>query len=237
MADLFTEVNEAIKQERLDNFLKNYGPYIIIFAIALILGTAINAGYRAWKNDTNKKQTAILFPALEENSIESLEGSLKTLHGDTAILAKLNLAGAYLDENKTEDAQKLYHELSQNADTPKEYQELARFMALRLTQDLSPEEKITALEPIWSDEQNSWRFHARLEAALILAHDLNNYKDARNHLNIIIHADDAPRSLRQKATSLDIVYAVKQGPEEETSGIKPSTDNTQETQTPKDTEE
>ena len=60
MADLFVEVDEALKQERLENIWKKYGGLFISVLIAIILGTAANAGYKYWKKSANIKQTDIL---------------------------------------------------------------------------------------------------------------------------------------------------------------------------------
>ena len=46
MADIFAEVDEELKQERLEKLWKEYGGIFISCIAAIILGTAANSGYK-----------------------------------------------------------------------------------------------------------------------------------------------------------------------------------------------
>ena len=47
MADIFREVNEELKRDRASELARKYGPYLIGFAVAIVLGTL---GYNLWRD-------------------------------------------------------------------------------------------------------------------------------------------------------------------------------------------
>jgi hypothetical protein len=46
MSDIFQEVDEIMKQERMEKFWKQNGAWIIAFIVLTILGTAAISGYQ-----------------------------------------------------------------------------------------------------------------------------------------------------------------------------------------------
>lgn len=209
MSDVFAEVQEAIKQEKLENFFKNYGGYVLAFALALVLGTAANAGYRAWKEDTTREQTAKLAPVLLANDPVELEKMAEDMTAGLDVIAMLQAAGVYLQQGKPAEALKIYAALASKRGVDDAYKQLAAFMVIRLDPSVPAQAKLEKLHKISGDEKNPWRNHARLSAALILAHDLGQYADARTYLADLIQRSDVPDTLKQKATSLDVLYALK----------------------------
>lgn len=209
MSDVYAEVQAAIKQERLENFLKNYGGYILALALAAVLGTAASAGYRAWKEDSTGAQTAELAPVLMKNDPKELTDIAQKMASGLNMVALFEAADTYLEQGKTNEALKIYAEVAQKKGLDDVYRQLAMFMIVRLDPSMAAQSKLESLHKIYGDEKNPWRNHARFEAALILAHDLEQYADARSYLADLIQRADVPDTLKQKATSLDVLYALK----------------------------
>ncbi|MEZ5919379.1 MAG: hypothetical protein R3D66_05590 [Alphaproteobacteria bacterium] len=67
---------------------------------------------------------------------------------------------------------------------------------------------IEKLRKITNNAQSPWKYHAHLEAALILAHRRGD-KPLRTHLAAITDAEGLPASLLSTARSLDHVYALR----------------------------
>lgn len=212
MSDVFAEMQEAIKQEKLDNFLRTYGGYIIIFALAIILGTAVNAGYSAWKNDETRKETSALIKTIDNKDPQELLNDAEKLKmPGLKLLAKLDAAGEYLKNNDNANALSIYNSILEDKTTPKEYKDFSLLMSLKISDSLTPEQKIISLEKIWNDTKNPFSIHARLEAAIIMAHDLDNLKGAIEHLDAIKNNELSPENLKRKAASLSALYDAKLG--------------------------
>ena len=195
MSNIFVEVDEAMKQERLENLWKRYGGFFIGFLAIIILGTAANAGYSSWKTAKNAAQTDILLNIIDDTTVsQDLTGGL---HGINVISA----AGILASQNEADKALPHYSSIAKEGDA---VGQLAAYMAANISQDLK------VIENIASNENDPWRYHAALDAALIEASMNRNYSKARNHISMILSSSNAPKTLIQKAQSLDILYALKE---------------------------
>lgn len=212
MSDLIIEVEEAMKQERLEKLWQKYGSLLIGFLLALVLGTALNSGYKSWKTSKNEKQTAIYLSVLEQESLTS-EDLLKItpdLHGNFRAMAELQAAGLALDSGETDKAIELYKTVAHAPYASDDFSALAAYMVLNHSNNIEAANKIAQLESIQANDENAWRYHAMLDLALIYANDAQDYTKARTYLNSIIASATAPQSLQKKAQSFDLIYATKE---------------------------
>ncbi len=195
MSNIFVEVDEAMKQERLENLWKRYGGFFIGFLAIIILGTAANAGYTSWKTAKNAAQTDILLNIIDDTTVsQDLTGSLHEIN-------IISAAGILASQNEADKALSHYSSIAKEDDA---IGQLAAYMAANISQDLK------VIENIASNENDPWRYHATLDAALIEASMNRNYSKARNHISMILSSSNAPKTLIQKAQSLDILYALKE---------------------------
>lgn len=210
MSDVLLEVRQAMKQERMEKMWKNYGGLIIGALVLLVASTAIHEGYNAWKADQNKKQTVTFLESLDQKDGKSILEKSANLDDSLKILAQMRAANAFEKENNYTNAISIYKDMLENKNAPPEFKSLANYALVRLDTALSADQKVIQLSQIWADESNPWRYHARLDAAVILANSLKNYKDARTQLAALINTESIPKTLKQKATSLDILYSAMQ---------------------------
>ncbi len=212
MSDIFVEVDEALKQEKLENLWQKYGGLLIGAIIAIILGTAANAGYDAWKTNHDTKQTGIYLSAIENKNVtaadliktsEKVEGGLKTI-------TEINAASAALKDGNKEEAAKLFAQISADDQADENFRALATYMTIHTSSDMSTEQKLVSLEAIANDPENPWNLYAKLDAALILGEHQNDFTKARKFLQEISETEKAPKTLRQKAQSINILYALKE---------------------------
>lgn len=208
MNDLIVEVDEAMKQERLEKLWQSYGGFFLGLIAMLILGTAAKAGYDHFKNQKNIIQTDIYLDALIDehgNSDSLIAAHNKIQSPELKALVKIHAAGKAVQEGKKEDAVKLY-----NIEPTSSESINGLSLMMQITQsDMAASEKTSALEPLYLNQKNPWRYHAYLEAAIINAHEKNDYKKARDLLKEIVSAENIPQTLQKKARSLDILYALK----------------------------
>lgn len=211
MADIFIEVDEALKQEKLEKIWQKYGGFFIGFLSMIVLGTAANAGYKSWEMSKNAAQTELLFSVTTKTnySADDLITLSPNLQAGLRSVTGIEAAGLYLENGKNEKALRTYKTLEADPNTDPTIAQLASYMVISISKDISAEDKITKLEVIISNKDNPWRYHAMMDAALLQANSIHDYKTARSQLNRILASDITPQTLKQKAQSLDILYALK----------------------------
>ncbi len=212
MSDIFTEVDEALKQEKLENIWQKYGGFFIGFLSIIVLGTGANAGYKSWQTSKNAMQTEILFSVTNtpEYTAENLLNISQDLQPALQSVAKIHAAGIYFDNGEHQKALETYKEIEANESSDPAISQLAYYMVTSISTDLSTEEKISRLANIINNQDNPWRYHAMIDAAVTNATKLQNFKTARIHLKSILESNDSPKTLQQKANSLDIIYSLKE---------------------------
>ncbi len=213
MSDLLVEVDEALKQERLEKLWQKYGGFLIGFLVVVILGTAANEGYKSWKVRQNTKQTNIYLDAIEDKQATYetiLKEADKITNSGLKDLARLHAAGLAIENNDIKAAIAIYKDISTNNNSYIVATYIAKYMITNLDNSLSAEEKRKRYKALSDDINNPWRFHARFEMALLDAHEFQDYKSARANLSIIMKEETLAQTLKQKAKSLDILYAAKE---------------------------
>lgn len=212
MADVFVEVDEALKQEKLEALWKKYGGLLIGAIIAIILGTAVNAGYKSWKDSHDIKQTNILLDAIDQNASDNpaLLSATDTLEGELKVLAKIKAAGTALQNNNMEEATGIYADIASDNNAPNIFKSLASYMIVQTSQDMDTDQKLASLQAMAQDDNNPWNAYAKLDVALLLANQNQDFTTARSHLKALIDDETAPETLRQKAQSIDILYRLQE---------------------------
>ncbi len=214
MSDAFVELDEAIKQERLEKIWKQYRLLIIGALASIIIGTASFQSYHAWNISVEQKQTSIILHALEkDNAAQILNEVASDLRPNLRGIALLSAGGAFIEDNNTEEALKAYTQASQDTSIPAELRDLATIMSIQLAnknpQEESTRASLSKLKAIWSNDKSPWALQARLQTALILAHQSNDYEGAIAQLNVITETQNVPNSMRAKAGALKHVYSLQ----------------------------
>lgn len=215
MADLITEATEDLQRERLKNLFDQYGVYVISLIVGCLLITGGVSLYKSWEMNVKQQQTAQLLELQESADYPNniLKAEKLDLRPSLNAIATLNAASVFMEKNDTKNALTLFERVSKDAKSPGEFKDLATLMQVRLTMNdetIKGEDLIALLKPIYSSTKNPWAAHARLEAAVISVHKLNDPAKAREHLAAILDMQGLPNSLHQKAQALDHVYGLQQ---------------------------
>lgn len=212
MSDVFAELDEVVRQERAERFWKENGRSLVAAVLATIVLTGAISGWRTWNAGVQEKQTDKLLTALDTK--EPAEGLVKVaddLRPGLRGVALLNAGSSYIAQGKKEEAIKIYQKAAADKLIPSDLRELAALMEVNLTQ-ASAENKdalLGKLSAIASDEKSPWRYHARLQAATILAHTAGDYAGAQAQLKPVIDATEIAPSIKAKAQALSQVYAIE----------------------------
>lgn len=210
MSELMAELEEAVKRERLENFWKRYGNFILFAVLAVILGTGGFTAYDGWKDGQKQAQTDRLLAAIDTADPVKLVEASASMDAGLAAIAKARAAAAYMTRNEESKALPLYQEIAKTESYPKEFRNLGAFMAAKLTRKEKPAEAITAFEAMSADVNNPFRFHAHIEAALLLVHTQQDFASALKHLDLVLAEKEMTKDLRVKAEALRVVYSLKE---------------------------
>jgi hypothetical protein len=207
MSDIFREVDEAMQREKLEKLWHEYKSTIIAAIAILIVGTAGMTAYRNWDAARDAAETERLLQALDSQNPETaLQQAIKDTRAGHEALGLLTKAGFLLEEGKQQEAAAIYRQLAEDRSAPKDLRNLSRI----LYSQNSEENTMEILQPLLVDEKSPWIWHARLQAAVITAHQQNDYNKAIEYLQPFDTVERIPLSLKQRAQALKHIYGLRQ---------------------------
>lgn len=216
MSDVFAELDEVMRQEKLAKFWRENGGAIIFFVVMTILATAGISAYKAWDSKVRRTQTEALLAVMDDPAFPSnLDLEALNLRSGLEAIGTLQAAGVNMKEGKPELAAPLYAKLAEDKSAPQQFRELGALMNAKLgAQDVQVGEELekiySALSAIAENDKSPWRYHARIDMAVLLANKEQKFEEARQQLAPVIEAGNLPASLSTRAQALDHVYALKQ---------------------------
>ena len=236
MSDIFHEVEEEVRQERLQKWWKKYGDFVIAGVSAVVIGVA---GYKLWQHYEQQQQlkAASQFQSAQMMSQAGQDDLAAQAYAEVAkhapsgyaLVAELSQADELLSSGRTNDAVALYMKL---ADTDKAgLGQVARMRAAWAQADtLSTDALKTLLAPL-NDGKSQWRFMA---GELLAYRAMRDGKAAESlaAYKTLAADKDAPASLRQRADAMVTLIETSGGKDFGTVPPPPKPTAQQETATP-----
>ena len=206
MSDIFREVEEDVRRERLEKLWKQYGDYVIAGVAVIVVGVA---GYKLWQHYEAQQlaKASVAYSAAIEliNSDRNTEAAqvfakiAKNAPSGYAAIAKLAEADALMADGRAADGVALYKSIAEKDKT--ELGDLARVRAAwALADSASKSDMQTLLAPL-TDAKSSWRFMAQEIFAYCDFRD-GAMKAAQSEYESIAAEPEAPATLRQRATAM-----------------------------------
>ena len=202
MADIFDEIDQELKRDRMQEIWARYGKYLMGVVAAVVLGVGATQGLAAWKRSQAANSADIYTQALSaRNTVRALEKGLDDLSGGYRILARFQIAAGKAADGKLNDAESDYREIAEDSSVPRLYREGALLMSvMNAPKGASTRELKARIAPV-ADGSGPWRPLAlELRAALDLA--AGNNAAALDTLETIIELPEVPDELRQRAQGL-----------------------------------
>jgi hypothetical protein len=166
VSDIFREVEEEVRRERLERIWKEYGDYIIAAAALLILAAA---AYRLWtfyeaRERANASNEYLAAQQLMESGQASAAAKVfarlaQTAPGGYAELAKLQTANTLAASGNTPAAITIYRSLTQSSDEM--LSAIARLRAAWLMAEDSPKSDVEAMLGPLTAQSSAWSAPAR----------------------------------------------------------------------------
>lgn len=213
MSDLLAEVDEAMRQEKLEKFWKENGPFIIAFVVLTILMTGVISGYRSWDTSIKTKQTSELIEFMSAPNYPGNIVAKETLNFRAPLraVALMGAAGTLMAQDKVDDAYTLYTRVAQDTKIKDDFRHLAILMSVRIDMDKDDADSdalLASLAPVLKNK-SPYQPHARIDAALIHASLKNDYAAANELLNAVLDTKALPPTLYERAQNLHHVYSLK----------------------------
>jgi hypothetical protein len=207
MSDIFQEVDEAVRREKLEKLWKRYGNFVIAGAVLLVLAIGAWRGYQWWEAQKAAKASAAFEAATEladQGKPAEAEAAFARLAADgTAgyrVLARLREASV-LAERDPKAAVVAYDAIANDASVGWTLQELAGVRAAMLLVDSAPLSEMTRrLEPL-TQPDSAFRHTAR-EILALAAFKAGDKVAARKWFDMIASDAETPQSLRGRVDVL-----------------------------------
>lgn len=205
MSDIFNEVEEEVRRERLQKLWKRYGDYVIAAAAVLVIGVA---GYKLWQHYTyveTQKAAAGFLSAMDmaenEKPAEAAAAYArvaKDAPSGYAETAELAAAGQLAAAGKPHEALAAYRKIV--AKDKDDIGNVARIRAAWLLADSAKKSEIEELlEPF--GEKSGWRFMAQEILAYVEFRD-GRLDASRTAFDKLANDQAAPDSIRRRAKAM-----------------------------------
>jgi hypothetical protein len=213
VSDLFREVDEDVRHERMLKLWRALGPYVIVATVVSVLTVG---GYLAWRDYQHRQAEAdgarfvAALADVEAGKTEEAVQALRSLanEGGAAYraLARLRAAGLRLDAGDVAAAVALYQELALDGGAEPIWRDLAQLMtAYALFDTTPPEGIIDRLRPLTADS-GAWRYSARELSAL--AKSKAGDPEAAAEFKSLAEDPAAPPGVRNRAAQLAVAPAI-----------------------------
>ncbi|MFY9685838.1 MAG: tetratricopeptide repeat protein [Pseudolabrys sp.] len=207
MADIFHEVDEEVRRERLRKLWDRYSIYVIALAVLIVAGMGAWRGYEYWVVKKAAAAGAEFEAAIalsEQGKQAEAEAAFAKVAAEAPagyrVLARMRAAGA-LAQSKPADAVKAYDELSADASLGAIWQDLAAVRAGLLLVDTAPlADMRRRLDPV-VEPTRSFRHTAR-ELLALSAWRNHDFTAARKYLDMIASDAESPIGVRARADVL-----------------------------------
>ena len=203
MSDIFQEIDEDLRQDKVARLWKAYGKYLVALAVFIIL---VIAGYRfiEHKNEKNREQTSELYELASETgrsgdkkaAIELLSDEMFDENRGYSIISKLKKAALAKSNNDLEGTEIVLKEIITNEDIPLYLRDLARLKLFASDSDNNSSQLEVLIE-----EEGPWKFLA-LELKGGIQLEGGNLKEARSIFKELTDDANTPNNLRRRASEI-----------------------------------
>jgi len=183
------EVNEDIRQEKLQNLWRLLKPYIIGGALLIVLITAAYEGWSSWQSRRQARLSAQYSAALQladtgpgAEAFTELTAVEKSDFGGYPLLARFRMAALLAQKGDAAAAVKAFDALSADGSLPKPWRQLAAVRAAYILVDSGTEQDVAERVRSLADESGPMRFAAR-EALGLAAWKAGNMQTAAGYFN------------------------------------------------------
>ena len=202
MADIFDEINEELKQDRMTALWQRYGKYVIAFVVAIVAGVSLTQGYSYYSQKRDARSADVFFNAILSDDVAgALEAVTEELSDGYVLLAEFRFAAALAENGQAAESEQHYLSIAARDDIQQIYSDIALLLSvMQASESTQLSDLQTRLDPLISSV--SPLKGLALEQASALDVRRGNKAAAIKKLNELVALTDIPASLRQRASQI-----------------------------------
>jgi hypothetical protein len=212
VADIFHEVDEEVRKERLQRVWTQYGHYIVALAVLIVVGVGGWRGYEYWEGKRAAEAGAQFERAAalaDDNKNSEAEAAFSKIAGDAPAgyrtLARLR-AAAVLSETDAKAAVAAYDAIAADGAIDISFRDAASLRAGMLLVDTAPFDEVRRrLEPM-AEPGRTFRHTAR-EMLALSAWRNGDATAARRYVDMIAGDAETPQGTRARVEMLSALLA------------------------------
>jgi hypothetical protein len=229
---LIREVNEAMRQEKLQRFLTYFGRYIVLGSVAIVLATLAYVGWQSHVNAGYEASTEKFYYAIKQieagKAFQAREAFEEIAEGDDAelaMLAKLWLVKLKAQAGKPDEAAEMVRGILKETEGKKSFDSYRDWLTLYLPPSEAPADNIFRITNLERLAMVSLKDGKQAEAAALLQRivdDTATPATMRERATLIL-STSLKNVVVQKPSTVD----AKQNGKAERSGIIPPASESQ----------
>jgi hypothetical protein len=211
MADIFDEVSEELKQDRLLQIWKKFSKFIISFLIIIIISISSYQLYLNWIEKKLEASSEQFFSALEKMGDKKYEESSKIFLKSSIennkgyrVLSLFGLAEASYRQNNFKEMTKYYKDIYEDDNIDPYYRNLSRLLTVMKDNNNSFEHQLNILKPILNSPSNLQFLAAELEVILHIRS--NNINEANTKLKNLLKRSDISFEQKSRLELIKKIY-------------------------------
>jgi hypothetical protein len=214
MADIFDEVGEDLRRERLKRLWQGYGIYFIAAAVLVVLATAGWRAYESWQADRAatagdgfRAALAMADEGDHDAAAEALQAFSLNAPANYALLARFRAATERAAAGNAEAALGMFEAIAGDSRAPQPIRDLATIRAAMVAVDREDLGQIRARVARLDTAGNAFR-HAAREIVAVSALRAEAWGEARAALATLTGDAELPPDFAQRARVMeDVVRA------------------------------
>lgn len=208
MADIFREIDEDLRRDRLIRLWQRYGNWLLVACGLIVLGTGVFVGWQDWQARIHAAEAARFESALDEaqagmttTAAQDLQVLAGEDHSGYGLIARVEAAVIEVRTNDKAGGLAALQAIAEDPTVDDSYRGLARVFWALFAVDSLPRATIEEQLKSMTAETSPWRFVSReiLALADLRAGDRNGalilYKNLADDL-------DAPQTQRARAAEI-----------------------------------
>ena len=207
LADIFHEVDEEVRRERLRRLWERFGTYIVALAVLIIVGIGGWRGYQYWQDKQAAKAGAAFESAMalvdsgkHQEAADAFAQVAKDAPRGYATLARLRQA-AEIAPQDVKAAIAAFDAIAADGGVQLVFQDLAALRAGYLLVDTAPYGEVQSRLEQRTAAGRAFRHSAR-EVLALSAWRANDLATARRWSDLIINDSETPASIRARVEIL-----------------------------------
>ncbi|MEC7835313.1 MAG: tetratricopeptide repeat protein [Pseudomonadota bacterium] len=207
MDDIFKEVDEELREERLTKIWKRIGPYVIGILSGTIIITSAVIGYREY-DETQRQNWGVQFAEAMnlseegnwQESLDLFEALTEKTNLGYKTLSLFQAASLYAKNGNKEKALEIYQSLESKA-LDENFRDLATLMLIYLQFDNADPEILEKRIEKLASKGNPWYYNAMELKGFLFAKQKNKEKQIEI-FNILSKDNKAPEGVRTRANDM-----------------------------------